>query len=146
MLIIVGMFLDGVSIFLIFVPLLLPIAQTYNWDPVWFGVDPHAEGRARPVHAAAGGQPDGLVPHRRRRMEETVRWVVWLLFAMFLVMVAVLSSRNSRCGCRAHSATDRFRFRDRRTAADVHPKETTMKFRRSLLGPVAGALAAALAA
>src|SRR5690606_9631119 len=34
----VGMFLDGISIFLIFVPLLLPIAQAYNWDPVWFGV------------------------------------------------------------------------------------------------------------
>ena len=34
----VGMFLDGVSIFLIFLPLLMPIAQVFNWDPVWFGV------------------------------------------------------------------------------------------------------------
>ena len=38
MLITVGMFLDGVSIFLIFVPLLWPIVQFYKWDPVWFGV------------------------------------------------------------------------------------------------------------
>ena len=38
MLITVGMFLDGVSIFLIFVPLLWPIVQYYKWDPVWFGV------------------------------------------------------------------------------------------------------------
>ena len=38
LLITVGMFLDGVSIFLIFVPLLLPIVQHYHWDPVWFGV------------------------------------------------------------------------------------------------------------
>ena len=29
---------DGISIFLIFVPLLLPIMQHYHWDPVWFGV------------------------------------------------------------------------------------------------------------
>jgi C4-dicarboxylate transporter DctM subunit len=34
----VGMFLDGISIFLIFVPLLWPIMQHYQWDPVWFGV------------------------------------------------------------------------------------------------------------
>ena len=34
----VQMFLDGVSIFLIFVPLLWPIVQYYKWDPVWFGV------------------------------------------------------------------------------------------------------------
>ncbi|MFA7669789.1 MAG: TRAP transporter large permease, partial [Burkholderiaceae bacterium] len=35
---VVGMFLDGISIFLIFLPLLMPIANTYDWDPVWFGV------------------------------------------------------------------------------------------------------------
>src|SRR3546814_7639912 len=38
LLIILGMFLDGISIFLIFVPLLMPIANTYQWDAVWFGV------------------------------------------------------------------------------------------------------------
>ena len=38
LLITVGMFLDGISIFLIFVPLLMPIANAYGWDPVWFGV------------------------------------------------------------------------------------------------------------
>ena len=33
-----GHVLDGISIFLIFVPLLMPIANAYGWDPVWFGV------------------------------------------------------------------------------------------------------------
>ena len=33
-----GMVLDGISIFLIFVPLLWPLVQHYHWDPVWFGV------------------------------------------------------------------------------------------------------------
>jgi TRAP-type C4-dicarboxylate transport system permease large subunit len=32
------MFLDGVSIFLIFLPLLYPLMIVYRWDPVWFGV------------------------------------------------------------------------------------------------------------
>ncbi|MBE7416642.1 MAG: TRAP transporter large permease [Ideonella sp.] len=35
---VVGMFLDGVSIFLIFLPLLYPLMITFRWDPVWFGV------------------------------------------------------------------------------------------------------------
>lgn len=37
-LLVVGMVLDGVSIFLIFLPLLYPLMQRYHWDPVWFGV------------------------------------------------------------------------------------------------------------
>ena len=32
LLITAGLFLDGISIYLIFVPLLLPTAQHYNWD------------------------------------------------------------------------------------------------------------------
>ena len=34
----VGMVLDGVSIFLVFLPLLYPLMIAFNWDPVWFGV------------------------------------------------------------------------------------------------------------
>ena len=32
------MFLDGASTYLILVPILLPIAQTFAWDLTWFGV------------------------------------------------------------------------------------------------------------
>ena len=38
MLIVIGMFLDGVSTFLILLPLLMPIANRFGWDPVWFGI------------------------------------------------------------------------------------------------------------
>ncbi|WP_066708651.1 TRAP transporter large permease [Curvibacter delicatus] len=91
MLITVGMLLDGVSIFLIFVPLLLPIMQHYQWDPVWFGVIltlKVALGQFTPPLAV-----NLMVSCRiaRVRMEETVRWVGWLLFAMALVMVAVIA-------------------------------------------------------
>jgi C4-dicarboxylate transporter DctM subunit len=91
MLITVGMFLDGVSIFLIFVPLLWPIVQFYKWDPVWFGVIltlKVALGQFTPPLAV-----NLMVSCRiaNVRMEETVRWVGWMLFAMFLVMVAVIA-------------------------------------------------------
>ena len=38
LLLIAGMFLDAISIFFIFLPLLMPIAMHFNWDLVWFGV------------------------------------------------------------------------------------------------------------
>ncbi len=75
MLIVVGMFLDGVSIFLIFVPLLMPIVIFYKWDPVWFGVLLTlmvALGQFTPpmaVNLMVSCRIAGV------RMEETVRWV-----------------------------------------------------------------------
>ena len=32
------MFLDAVSLFLILLPLLVPVALAFQWDLVWFGV------------------------------------------------------------------------------------------------------------
>ena len=87
----VGMFLDGVSIFLIFVPLLWPIVQHYHWDPVWFGVIltlKVALGQFTPplaVNLMVSCRIAGV------RMESTVRWVGWMLLAMFGVMVAVIA-------------------------------------------------------
>ncbi len=91
LLIVVGMFLDGVSIFLIFVPLLMPIVDTYHWDPVWFGVLltlKIAVGQFTPpmaVNLMVSCRIAGV------RMEETVRWVGWLILAMMLVLVAVVA-------------------------------------------------------
>lgn len=85
-----GMFLDGISIFLIFVPLLMPIANAYQWDPVWFGVLltlKVALGQFTPPLAV-----NLMVSCRIAKvpMESTVRWVVWLLASMFLVLVLVI--------------------------------------------------------
>lgn len=87
----VGMFLDGISIFLIFVPLLLPIANAFHWNPVWFGVVltlKVALGQFTPPLAV-----NLMVSCRiaRVRMEETVPWVVWMLLAMFVAMLLVLA-------------------------------------------------------
>jgi C4-dicarboxylate transporter DctM subunit len=87
LLITIGMFLDGISIFLIFVPLLLPIVNHYHWDPVWFGVLltlKVALGQFTPplaVNLMVSCRIAGV------RMEQTVRWVGPMLLAMWLVMV-----------------------------------------------------------
>ena len=90
MLIIVGMFLDGISIFLIFTPLLLPIANFYNWDLVWFGVlltIMVALGQFTPPMAV-----NLMVSCRIAQvsMEETVRWVLWLMVSVFFVLFLVI--------------------------------------------------------
>jgi C4-dicarboxylate transporter, DctM subunit len=90
MLIVIGMFLDGVSTFLILLPLLMPIANRYGWDPVWFGVLltlKIAIGQFTPpmavnlmVSCRIAGVP----------MESTVRWVFPLIVAMFGVLIALV--------------------------------------------------------
>jgi len=91
LLITVGMFLDGISIFLIFVPLLMPIMEHYHWNPVWFGVLLTLKvslGQFTPplaVNLMVSCRIAGV------RMESTVRWVWPMLLAMFLVMVAVIA-------------------------------------------------------
>ena len=90
LLMILGMFLDGISIFLIFVPLLMPIAQVYNWDFVWFGVlitIMVALGQFTPPLAV-----NLMVSCRIARvpMESTIRWVLWFLVSMFVVLILVI--------------------------------------------------------
>jgi tripartite ATP-independent transporter DctM subunit len=90
-LVIVGMFLDGISIFLIFLPLFVPVAQGFKWDLVWFGVLMTyniALGQFTPpmavnlmVSCRLTGAP----------MEATVRWVFWLLISMFAGLLLIIA-------------------------------------------------------
>lgn len=89
-LIIIGMFLDGVSTFLILVPILLPIAQTYGWDLVWFGVIltmKIAIGQFTPPLAV-----NLMVSCRiaETSMESTIPWVFWMIIAMFIALALVV--------------------------------------------------------
>lgn len=90
MLIVLGMFLDGISIFLIFVPLMMPILRHYQWDPVWFGVILTlnvAIGQFTPpmaVNLMVSSRIAGV------RMEDTTRWVLWLVGAMCVAMLCVI--------------------------------------------------------
>jgi C4-dicarboxylate transporter DctM subunit len=91
LLIVAGMFLDGVSIFLIFVPLLLPIVQHYKWDQVWFGVILTllvAVGQFTPPMAV-----NLMVSCRIAKvpMEDTVPWVLWLVASMLAATLLVVA-------------------------------------------------------
>ena len=87
---ILGMFLDGVSIFLVFLPLLYPLMLHFKWDPVWFGVlltMKIAIGQFTPpmaVNLMVACRLAGV------RMEQTVPWVGWLLVSFVLAALLVL--------------------------------------------------------
>lgn len=90
LLVVLGMFLDGISIFLIFVPLMWPLIQHYHWDVVWFGVLLTlmvAMGQFTPplaVNLMVSCRIAGV------SMEQTVRWVLPMVFAMGVVVLAVI--------------------------------------------------------
>ena len=88
-LLVVGMFLDGVSIFLIFIPLLAPVVQLFKWDVVWFGVIltmAVAIGQFTPPMAV-----NLMVSCKMAKvsMEETIPWVLWLV-ASFVVAALIV--------------------------------------------------------
>ncbi len=89
LLIIVGMFLDGISIYLILLPILIPIANSFSWDLVWFGVILTmmiAIGQFTPPVAV-----NLMVSCKIARvpMEATIPWVIWMVAAMTVAMAMV---------------------------------------------------------
>lgn len=90
-LILVGMVLDGISIFLILLPVLIPIANAFQWDLTWFGVIltmKIAIGQFTPpmavnlmVSCRIAGVP----------MESTLPWVSWLVLAMLVALGLVIA-------------------------------------------------------
>ena len=87
---VVGMVLDGVSIFLVFLPLLYPLMLAFQWDPVWFGVlltMKIAIGQFTPPMAV-----NLMVACRLAhvRIDETIPWVGWLLVSFIAAALVVL--------------------------------------------------------
>ena len=90
-LIFIGMFLDGVSTFLILLPVLIPIARAFDWDLTWFGVIltmKIAIGQFTPpmaVNLMVSCRIAGVT------MESTIPWVVWMILAMFVALALVVA-------------------------------------------------------
>ncbi|MBE7417119.1 MAG: TRAP transporter large permease [Ideonella sp.] len=89
-LLVVGMFLDGVSIFLIFVPLLTPMLRALSWDPVWFGILLTmcvAIGQFTPpmaVNLMVSCRLAGV------SVDQTLPWVSWFVLAFGIAVAAVV--------------------------------------------------------
>jgi tripartite ATP-independent transporter DctM subunit len=90
-LVLIGMFLDGVSTFLILLPVLIPIANSFQWDLTWFGVIltmKIAIGQFTPpmaVNLMVSCRIAGV------SMESTLPWVGWMILAMFLSLALVVA-------------------------------------------------------
>ncbi|NLL36718.1 MAG: TRAP transporter large permease [Fretibacterium sp.] len=84
-----GMLLDANSIMYIFLPLLIPIIRTMNWDPIWFGVmmtTNLALGQVTPpvaVNLFVGARISGLT------MEEIAKPAISLLVAALAALVCI---------------------------------------------------------
>lgn len=89
LLLVAGMFLDAISIYFIFLPLLVPIAMHFQWDLVWFGVIITmnlALGQFTPpmgVNLMVTSRMAGI------GMDSTVRWVLWMVLAMGCAVLLV---------------------------------------------------------
>lgn len=89
-LLLAGMVLDGVSIYLITLPLLVPVMQAFGWSQVWFGIVMAmniAIGQFTPpvavnlmVTAKIANVP----------LESTFRWVGWFILSMLGALLAVI--------------------------------------------------------
>jgi C4-dicarboxylate transporter, DctM subunit len=85
-----GMVLDGVSIYLITLPLLVPIAHAFGWSFVWFGVVMAitiAIGQVTPPVAV-----NLMVTARIAAvpLDHTFRWIGWLLVSMAVALMLVV--------------------------------------------------------
>jgi C4-dicarboxylate transporter DctM subunit len=79
---IAGMLIDAISIFLVFLPILVPIARSFGWDMTWFGI-------ILTMNIAIGAFTPPMAVNlmvtckvARCSMESTVPWVIWFVLAM----------------------------------------------------------------
>jgi C4-dicarboxylate transporter, DctM subunit len=89
LLLIAGMFLDVISIFFIFMPLLVPIAIHFNWDLVWFGVVITMNMALGQFHPPLGVNLMVTCRMAGISMESTIPWVIWMVLAMAGTMLLV---------------------------------------------------------
>ena len=89
LLLIAGMFLDAISIYFIFLPLLVPIAMHYNWDLVWFGVVMTMNMALGQFHPPLGVNLMVTCRMAGVSMESTIPWVLWMVVAMAGTMLLV---------------------------------------------------------
>ena len=86
---IAGMLIDAISIFLIFLPILVPIAMAYRWDLTWFGI-------IMTMNVAIGSFTPPMAINlmvtckiANCSMESTVPWVVWFVLSMLTALLLI---------------------------------------------------------
>ncbi|GAB2802554.1 TRAP transporter large permease [Halomonas shantousis] len=84
-----GMLLDAVSIYLIMMPILVPVMQHFGWNPVWFGI-------LLAMNIAIGQFTPPVAVNlmvttevARVRLEETLGWALLFVVAMSVALLLV---------------------------------------------------------
>ncbi|WP_435099754.1 TRAP transporter large permease [Arhodomonas sp. AD133] len=90
LLLVAGMVLDGVSIYLILIPILMPVMQGFQWNATWFGIlmaMTIAVGQFTPPVAVNLMVTTKVtdVP-----MERTIGWALWMVTAMVAALALVI--------------------------------------------------------
>lgn len=85
-----GMLIDAISIFLVFLPILVPIAQAFGWELTWFGI-------VLTMNIAIGAFTPPMAVNLMVTckiagcsIEQTVPWVIWFVLAMLGALMLVL--------------------------------------------------------
>ena len=89
-LILIGMVLDGVSIYIILIPILMPIVSAFQWNSVWFGIVMAmtiAIGQFTPPVAV-----NLLVTSRIAgvSIESTLGWTLWFVLSMIVALALIV--------------------------------------------------------
>jgi len=86
---IAGMLIDAISIFLIFLPILVPIAMAHRWDLTWFGI-------ILTMNVAIGAFTPPMAINLMVTckiadcsMESTIPWVIWFVLSMLAVLLLI---------------------------------------------------------
>lgn len=86
---VVGMILDAISIYLIIMPILIPVMQYFEWNPVWFGI-------LLAMNVAIGQFTPPVAVNlmvttqvAKIRIEETVGWALIFVLAMMMALALV---------------------------------------------------------
>jgi tripartite ATP-independent transporter DctM subunit len=89
MLVIAGMLLDAISIYYVFLPILIPLMKQFNWDPIWFGV-------VMTVNLAIGTITPPVAVNlyvasniSKTSMEEVSRWVLPFFLALLVALLLI---------------------------------------------------------
>lgn len=91
LLIVAGIFLDGFPIFMIFLPLLVPVGKAFGWDMVWFGVIMTFMiiiGMFTPPLSV-----NLMIAARiaQTSVEATTKWVSWMLLSMLATLGLIIA-------------------------------------------------------
>lgn len=85
-----GMILDGISIYLIMLPLLLPVVTAFQWNITWFGVLMAmniAIGQFTPPVAVNLMVTSAVA---KIPLESTIPWTLWLVASMIIALLLVV--------------------------------------------------------